>query len=151
MKTLELRLTNGNGNMTKSNFAKNISTLFILLAGFHLSSASAFESEAIREIKYLINSIESSQGKLDCRKKLFQPTASTKSLISWSKDHHATAQSGLDNKTHFEKYPHEKFGIVRACKESIRMRGAATCQEPNNEKYRSAFNKSVSVCSAFFN
>ncbi len=81
-------------------------------------------------------------GQQDCSQELFAPTASDKSLISWSKNYHEDAELALVN----ADLASTPGGVLKACYKAVQMRGAASCIKPTNADYKSKLIQSVDIC-----
>lgn len=83
---------------------------------------------------------------LDCSSDTFKPTASYKSLSSWSTRHHQDAEQAFTLLRSNPAEPSYLNAAKHACTEAIRMRGAAHCIKPGNAKYLSDLLASKALC-----
>ena len=137
------------------NFSKYIFTT-ILVTSLNSNIVRADTKEEVTQvvIELIQTFIEAKEGEpqtndaplVDCSLETYKPTASHKSLSSWAKQHHKDASEAL---AILKNNPTDKpvlIAAARACKEAIKMRGAAHCVRPKLASYRANLLKSKDVC-----
>lgn len=87
---------------------------------------------------------------IDCSHPAYIPTASHKSLFSWSKKYHENAVSLWNLQQNGSQSTHITTTSETACEKAIKMRGAAYCLKPHNTEYLLGLVETFEVCTNLF-
>lgn len=87
---------------------------------------------------------------IDCSYPAYKPTASHRSLFSWSKRHHEDAVKILQRGKNEIRPISVMTTAETACEKAIEMRGAAYCLRPNNPEYMLGLADTFQVCTELF-
>ncbi|MBV1907935.1 MAG: hypothetical protein KUG78_01355 [Kangiellaceae bacterium] len=132
-----------------------ITTMLIFMVGLDSHIIMANEQDEIREqlsdmmLDFIAQGKVDSDNLVNCANENYKPSASHRSLASWSKSHHQEAEQAIKV---LQKKPADSnagFAAGRACTSALKMRGAAHCLKPNNLEYQMALAESFDICKEY--